>query len=103
MFITAEDRMTNHSKHTMRQLVELIFEFQTLGGVILGVKNNSKNFGNKKDIRLLSKILNKKTLFIRNADVLVFLQVYGHVKKSDELIYSNWSLTVSIIFLKTGD
>ena len=24
------------------------FEFLTLGGVFLGVKNNSKNFGNKK-------------------------------------------------------
>ena len=36
-----------------------IFEFLTLGGVFLGVKNNSKNFGNKKNIRLLSKILSK--------------------------------------------
>ena len=26
------------------------FEFLTLGGVFLGVKNNSKNFGNKKNI-----------------------------------------------------
>ena len=33
------------------------FEFLTLGGVFLGVKNNSKNFGNKKNIRLFSKIL----------------------------------------------
>ena len=41
------------------------FEFLTLGGVFLGVKNNSKNFGNKKNIRLLSKILSKLTLFIR--------------------------------------
>ena len=36
-----------------------IFEFLTLGGVFLGVKNNSKNFGNKKNIRFLSKILSK--------------------------------------------
>ena len=37
-----------------------------LGGVFLGVKNNSKNFGNKKNIRLFSKILSIKwTLFIR--------------------------------------
>ena len=42
-----------------------IFEFLTLGGVFLWVKNNSKNFGNKKNIRLLSKILSKLTLFIR--------------------------------------
>ena len=40
-------------------------EFLTLGRVFLGVKNNSKNFGNKKIIRLLSKILSKLTLFIR--------------------------------------
>ena len=41
------------------------FEFLTLGGVFLGVKNNSKNIGNKKNIRLFSKILSKWTLFIR--------------------------------------
>ena len=35
------------------------FEFLTLGGVFLEVKNNSKNFGNKKDIGLYSKILSK--------------------------------------------
>jgi len=27
---------------------KLIFEFLSLGGVFLGVKNNSKKFGNKK-------------------------------------------------------
>ena len=40
------------------------FEFLTLGEVYLGVKNNSKNFGNKKNIGLLSKTLSKLTLFI---------------------------------------
>ena len=40
-----------------------IFEFLTLEGVFLGVKNNSKNFGNKKNIGLFSKILSKWTLF----------------------------------------
>ena len=35
------------------------FEFLGLGGVFLGVKNNSKNFGNKKNIGLYSKILSK--------------------------------------------
>ena len=35
------------------------FEFLDLGGVFLGVKNNSKNFGNKKKIWLLTKILSK--------------------------------------------
>ena len=38
------------------------FEFLTLGGVFLRVKNNSKNSGTKKNIRLFSKILSKMTL-----------------------------------------
>ena len=40
-----------------------IFQFLTLGGVFLGVKNNSKNYKNKKNIRLFGKILSKRTLF----------------------------------------
>ena len=43
--------------------VRPIFEFQTLGGVFLGVKNNSKNFENKKNSRFFSKILSNWTLF----------------------------------------
>ena len=43
--------------------IKPIFEFQTMGGVFLGVKNNSKNFENKKNIGLFSKILSKWTLF----------------------------------------
>ena len=43
---------------------KLIFEFLTMGRVLLGVKNNSKNFGNKKIIRLLSKFL-RKMIFIK--------------------------------------
>ena len=35
--------------------VKPIFEFQTLGGVFLGVKNNSKNFGNQKKVDSLAK------------------------------------------------
>ena len=35
------------------------FESLTLGGVFLGLKNNLKNFGNKKNSRLFSKIFNK--------------------------------------------
>ena len=38
-------------------------EILTMGEVILGVKNNSKNFENQKDIRLFSKILSKSTFF----------------------------------------
>ena len=41
------------------------FEFLDLGGVFLRVKNNSKNFGNKKNIGLYSKILSKSAFFIR--------------------------------------
>ena len=43
--------------------VKPIFEFQTLGGVFLGVKNNSKDFENKKNSRFFSKILSNWTLF----------------------------------------
>ena len=39
------------------------FEFLTLRGVFLGVKDNSKNYGTLKNIRLFSKILSKTTLF----------------------------------------
>ena len=57
------------------------FEFLTLGRVFLGVKNNSKNSGNKKNIRLFSKILSKWTLFIKKMQkIFVFLRVDGHVK-----------------------
>ena len=35
------------------------FEFLYLGGVFLGVKNNSENFGNKKYIGFYRKILSK--------------------------------------------
>ena len=41
------------------------FEFLTLGWVFLGVKNNSKNFGNQKNIWLFSKILSKWTFSVR--------------------------------------
>ena len=40
------------------------FEFLTLGEVFLGVKNNSKNFGNKKNIGLFSKRGIAKSTFI---------------------------------------
>ena len=51
-----------------------IFEFQTLVGVFLGVKNNSKNFENKNNYRLLSKILSKWTLLpLQYSNFLDFL------------------------------
>ena len=36
------------------------FEFLTLGGVFLGVKDNSKNSGNKKNIRLFREAFKNK-------------------------------------------
>ena len=57
------------------------FEFLISGEAFLGVKHNSKNSGNKKDIRLFSKILSKWTLFIKKMQkIFVFLRVDGHVK-----------------------
>ena len=46
-------------------------EFQNLGGVFLGVKNNSKNFGNKKNSRLFSKIFIKWTLFVKKIEKIL--------------------------------
>ena len=58
-----------------------IIQFLSLGGVFLGVKNNSDNFGNQKNIRLLSKILSKQTLFIRKMQKFwCFFELNGHVK-----------------------
>ena len=51
-----------------------IFEFSTMGRVFLGVKNNSKNFGNKKNIRLLIKILSKGTFLIRKRQKFCFFR-----------------------------
>ena len=57
------------------------FEFLGLGGVFLGVKNNSKNFGNKKNIGLYSKILSRWAFFSeKNAENFAISWVYGHVK-----------------------
>ena len=53
--------MTGHILQGVPKKIGLLssFEFLDLGGVFLGVKNNSKNFGNKKNIGLYSKILSK--------------------------------------------
>ena len=78
--------------------VKPIFEFETLGGVFLGVKNNSKNFGNKKNIRLLSKILSKLTLFISKThkfwcfmEGIMFIEYSIAHKKVVEIEYSRLS------------
>ena len=53
------------------------FDFLGLGGVFLGVKNNSK----KKNIGLSSKILSKWAFFSeKNAENFAISWVYGHVK-----------------------
>ena len=46
-------------------------ELQNLGGVFLGVKNNSKNFGNQKISRLFSKIFIKWTLFVKKIEKIL--------------------------------
>ena len=49
------------------------YEFLTLGGLFLGVKNNSKNSGTKKDTRLFSKILSKFCLSKKMQKILCFM------------------------------
>ena len=58
------------------------FEFLTLEAVFLGVKNNSNNFGNKKNITLFSKILSKWTLFYSKSSDLFNLYDFVHIKMS---------------------
>ena len=72
------------------------FEFLTLGGVFLGVKNNSKNFGNKKNIGLFSKILSKWTLFYSKSSDLFNLYDIVHFKMS-----TNHSKSYYICYLYT--
>ena len=67
-----------------------IFEFLTLGGVFLGVKNNSKNFGNKKNTRLSSKILSKWTLFYsKSSNFLDFFGLYQLLKVKNQFKSQN--------------
>ena len=64
---------------------KLIFEFLSWGGVFLGVKKNSKNFGNKKNIWLLNKILRKCTLFYSKSSNFIefsLLLQFQNVKKN---------------------
>ena len=52
---------------------ELIFEFLTLGSVFLGVKNNSKNFGTKKNKAAEQNFELIDIVFKKNAEILMFL------------------------------
>ena len=72
----------HHSKGCPKKITfKLIFEFLGLEGVFLGVKNNSKNVGNKKNIRLLIKILSKWDIDDqKKAEIVLFLEVYGHIE-----------------------
>ena len=72
------------------------FEFLGLGGEFLGVKNNSKNFGNKKNMGLFSKILSKWTLFYSKSSDLFNLSDFVHFKVS-----KNHSRTYNICYLYT--
>ena len=73
------------------------FEFLTFGGVFLGVKNNSKNSGNKKNIRLFSKIWSKWTLFIRKMQKnLCFYELMDMLRMENFLIcHKNQNLCIS--------
>ena len=73
-----------------------IFVFLGLGGVFLGVKNNSKNFGNKKNIGLFSKILSKWTLFYSKSSDLFNLYDFVQFKMS-----KNHSKSYNICYLYT--
>ena len=62
------------------------FEFLTLEGVSLGVKNNYKNSGNQKNIRLFSKILSKWTLFIKKMQkILCFYELMAMLRMENFL------------------
>ena len=65
-----------------------IFDFQTFGGVFSGVKNISKNFGNKKNILLFSKILRKWTFFIENHTIFLSFYDLVNFKKSKNYLKS---------------
>ena len=79
---------------------EPIFEFLTLEGVFLGVINNSKTLGNKKDIGLLSKILSKWALFYwKSSNFLEFLwlcqsQKVKNLLKSQNIKWLLWHLKI---------
>ena len=60
-----------------KKLLLSSFEFLTLGVVFTGVKNNSKNFGNQKNIRLFGKILSKWTLlYSKSSNFLEFSRLF---------------------------
>ena len=59
------------------------FNFQNLGGVSLGVKNNCKNFGNKKNSRLFSKILSKLTFSIRKMPKILCFYKFMVILKTE--------------------
>ena len=62
------------------------FGFLTLGGVFLGVKNNSKNSGNQKDTRLFSKILSKWTFLSKKMEkILCFYELIAMLRMENFL------------------
>ena len=66
--------------------LQLLFKFLSMGGVFLGVKNNSLSFENKKNYRLLSKILSKWTLFVRKRQkIMGFQEIMALLKKRNSL------------------
>ena len=58
------------------------FEFFGLGGVFVGVKNNSKNFENKKILGCLAKFSVNGPCFIQNLPVFLDSHDFVSLKKS---------------------
>ena len=48
LLVSSQYNSTMYRVSQKEIIFKLIFEFLSLGGVFLGVKNYSKNFGNKK-------------------------------------------------------
>ena len=69
-----------------KMVIQKGFEFLTLGGVFLGVKKDSKNFGNKKNTGLFSKILSKWALFCsKSSNFLEFSRLWHFQKVKNHL------------------
>ena len=88
-------------------LFKLIFEFLTFGGVFLGVKNNSKNSGNKKNKRLFSKILSKwNLLYSKSSNFLEFLLIclFKNVKShNNQYSYLHKSIEIDFVYQKNAE
>ena len=78
-----------------------IFEFMTLEGVFLGVKNSSKNFGNKKILGYLAKFWVNGPCFIENLTIFPkFLELFFTPKNTPSKV-KNSKMGLNQIFFGT--